>query len=252
MATKNKKKSKKTRSLHPIVSGVEDHAEDHKSLQGLVSGEEQAAACEQRSSVTSSSPRENSGQEQGSEYPRPDSESNGAGAPREEIRGSGKKSKQKKNKKTMSDVPSVSPSTEQSQGSSDSKEKCKCYTFEEQVEWCVGQLELGLLRRGATKAQKDSNEKNIKTLTSAKVPVPRKRQLMRSLFGDYRSKMVSVPLPKSSAKQPTVSAVEKDVAEDCGKFFRYKQSHFKSPNEPQEVSTHSEPPLFTFDFVVDL
>lgn len=158
---------------------------------------------------------------------------------------SGKKSKKKRAKKTSADS--------QLQSSVDSKDGC---SFEEQVEWCIGQLELGLLRREATKAQKDSNEKNIKTLRSLKVPIPRKRQLMRSLFGDYRLKMTTMPLSEGSSpasKQPSVSVVEKKVAEDCGRFFRVKQSSTKTQNETTGVSSsHSEEPqAFRFDFVLD-
>ena len=249
MATKNKKKRpKKTKTLPPVdsvISGIEDHEEVDKSLVRIVSEHERSVGDEHQTSVNDIN--ESNGLEQQGERRQKGSVSEGVCL---EAKGSDKKSKKKRNKKTVSGVP-VRPSTDQSQGSSEQK----CYTFEEQVEWCIGQLELGLLRSDATKAQKDSNEKNMKTLRSTKVAIPRKRQLMRSLFGDYRSKMISTPLPKgvrTSAKQPCVSAVEKDVAEDCGKFFRYKQSHFKSLEDTQGVNSHSEEQqLFSFDFIVD-
>ena len=132
------------------------------------------------------------------------------------------------------------------------KEEKSC-TFEEQVEWCIRQLELGLHRRDATKAQKDSNDKNIRTLRSLKVPVPRKRQLMRSLFGDYRSKMVATPLPEARAKEPCMNAVEREVAEDCGKFFKYKHSHstiLLSGGEGHNGHSEEQEP-FRFDFVIN-
>jgi hypothetical protein len=127
----------------------------------------------------------------------------------------------------------------------------KSFTFEEQVEWCIGQLKLGLHCRDATKTQKDSNEKNIRTLRSLKVPMPRKRQLMRSLFGDYRSKMMTTPLPAASAraKVPCLRVVEREIAEDCGKFFEYKHSHTELIDDIEGHSGCSEP--FHFDFVIN-
>ena len=159
-----------------------------------------------------------------------------------------KKSKKRKAKKAASDTKSSSsqihpPTIE-----------AKSFTFEEQVEWCIGQLELGLLRRDASKSQKESNEKNIKTLKSLKVAVPRKRQLMRSLFGNYRSKMMASPPSevsgKSSSKQPCVSVVEREVAEHCGRFFKCKHSEvLKVTNEDDSPKDGQKP--FQFDFVID-
>ena len=158
---------------------------------------------------------------------------------------SSKKSKKRQNKKA-SDV-KLNTQAQVSSGTKDDH-----FTFEDQLEWCVGQLELGLLRRTATKAQKESNEKSIKTLRSLKVPLPRKRQLMRSLFGDYRSKMVAVPHSSTSIKQPHVSVVERDVADGCGKFFKYKHSHCESSHSPKLTDRQcGDPQLFRFDFVVD-
>ena len=159
---------------------------------------------------------------------------------------SSKKSKKRQNKK----APDVKLNS-QAQASSGTKDD-EHFTFEDQLEWCVGQLELGLLRRTGTKAQKESNEKSIKTLRSLKVPLPRKRQLMRSLFGDYRSKMIAAPHSSASLKQPRVSVVERDVADGCGKFFKYKHSHSESDRSPKVTDGHcGEEQLFRFDFVVD-
>jgi hypothetical protein len=165
-----------------------------------------------------------------------------------QITNDGRKSKKKHKKKASSQ--SMNPHSDVLASESSTNED-KSFTFEEQVEWCIGQLELGLHRRDATKAQKDSNAKNIRTLRSLRVPMPRKRQLMRSLFGDYRSKMMATPLPGASAaaKGPCVSVVEREVAEDCGKFFKYKHSHTELINDIEGHSGCSEP--FRFDFVIN-
>lgn len=151
---------------------------------------------------------------------------------------SAKKSKKRQKKKSSA----VKPLSGEVPPESGKEEKT--FTFEEQVEWCIRQLELGLHHCGATKAQKDSNQKNIRTLRSLKVPVPRKRQLMRNVFGDYRSKMMTTPLPEARAKEPCVNAVERKVTEDCGKFFKYKHPRAPLVNG----ATKREP--FQFDFEI--
>ena len=98
-------------------------------------------------------------------------------------------------------------------------------SFDEELEWCIAQLQLGLLRKDASKTQKQENERHIKTLNS-KAPPPRKRQLMRNLFGDYRAKMKKEPLSHGSQK-PEISSVEKETLEATGKFYKESVSHIR-------------------------
>ena len=94
-------------------------------------------------------------------------------------------------------------------------------SFEDELEWCIGQLELGMLRPGANKSQKKQNERNIHTLRAAKTPLPKKRQLMRSLLGDYRSKMKTQPIPAGLVPKPTkLAAVKPEVIETVGTYYR--------------------------------
>ncbi|KFU95242.1 UPF0488 protein C8orf33, partial [Chaetura pelagica] len=58
-----------------------------------------------------------------------------------------------------------------------------------EVDWCVKQLELGLKTQKPTPKQAEEALRAIKTLRSAKAPLVKKRQLMRTMFGDYRKKM---------------------------------------------------------------
>lgn len=58
-----------------------------------------------------------------------------------------------------------------------------------ELAWCVEQLELGLKMQRPSPKQREQAIGAIRTLRSERTPLPRKRQLMRSLFGDYRSKM---------------------------------------------------------------
>uniref|UniRef100_Q9H7E9-2 Isoform 2 of UPF0488 protein C8orf33 n=1 Tax=Homo sapiens TaxID=9606 RepID=Q9H7E9-2 len=59
----------------------------------------------------------------------------------------------------------------------------------QELAWCVEQLELGLKRQKPTPKQKEQAIGAIRTLRSKRTPLPRKRQLMHSLFGDYRAQM---------------------------------------------------------------
>ncbi|XP_062935901.1 UPF0488 protein C8orf33 homolog isoform X1 [Cynocephalus volans] len=58
-----------------------------------------------------------------------------------------------------------------------------------ELAWCVEQLELGLRRQKPTPKQKEQAVGAVRALRSDRTPLPRKRQLMRSLFGDYRARM---------------------------------------------------------------
>ncbi|KGL94396.1 UPF0488 protein C8orf33, partial [Charadrius vociferus] len=58
-----------------------------------------------------------------------------------------------------------------------------------EVDWCVEQLELGLKTQKATPKQVEEALRAIKTLRNDKAPLVKKRQLMRTMFGDYRKKM---------------------------------------------------------------
>uniref|UniRef100_G1Q8C5 Chromosome 8 open reading frame 33 n=1 Tax=Myotis lucifugus TaxID=59463 RepID=G1Q8C5_MYOLU len=57
-----------------------------------------------------------------------------------------------------------------------------------ELAWCVEQLELGLKMQRPSPKQIGRAIGAIRTLRSERIPLPRKRQLMRSLF-DYRAQM---------------------------------------------------------------
>ena len=94
--------------------------------------------------------------------------------------------------------------------------------FDQELHWCLEQLHIGLARPDASKPQKLENEKLIRMLRSSKTPLPRKRQLMRSLFGDYRSKMSKEPVSAQlePPSKPSISSVEAGVLEERGRFFK--------------------------------
>lgn len=122
-------------------------------------------------------------------------------------------------------------------------------TFEEELQWCVWQLELGVTRLDASKAQKQENERHLRTLNSPKAPLVKKRQLMRSLFGDYRSKMKRQPLPFVE-KEPKIVAVERSAAASSASYFRKAASHksLSSANSSTQDAGAMTGAAFCFNF----
>ena len=111
-------------------------------------------------------------------------------------------------------------------------------SFERELEWCIAQLEIGLSRSGASKTQKQENERFIRSLRSEKTPLPRKRQLMKNLFGDYRTRMMQEPLPKhyKPPLPPSISVVaDKSTLDSTGQFF--KKSALRRHKESANVES---------------
>lgn len=96
-----------------------------------------------------------------------------------------KRKKRKSKKKQDTEPPEALPA------GAPSLSETKCSNFEEELSWCLRQLELGLLRQKdkGTCQQKQEAQGILNKLKSSKTPLPRKRQLMKLTFGDYRSKM---------------------------------------------------------------
>ena len=69
-------------------------------------------------------------------------------------------------------------------------------TFEEELEWCVSQLIVGLLSGNPNPEQIKESKKVIDKLQGNKVSYVSKRQLMNVVFGDYRRRMRETPLQR--------------------------------------------------------
>uniref|UniRef100_UPI00398F7381 UPF0488 protein C8orf33 homolog n=1 Tax=Pristiophorus japonicus TaxID=55135 RepID=UPI00398F7381 len=113
-----------------------------------------------------------------------------------------KLSQKKKKNKEWSSKPAAEPvrDGERRSGDSDGRERNtaargdgRCLSSEEQlrreVDWCIEQLELGLRTQKTNQKQADGALRALRTLRSGKAPLVKKRQVMRSIFGDYRKKM---------------------------------------------------------------
>lgn len=118
-------------------------------------------------------------------------------------------------------------------------------SFEEELEWCIAQLELGMLRTGASKSQKQQNDRSLHTLQGTKTPLPKKRQLMRSLFGDYRSKMKTQPILESPVtKETKLEAVKPELIETVGTYYRHRAHRTRKGVDSHESTD------FKFNFLV--
>lgn len=123
-------------------------------------------------------------------------------------------------------------------------------TFQQELDWCIGQLELGLLRQDASKAQKEQSRRYIRTLKSPKNPLPRRRQLMRQLFGDYRTKMKSKHMPqkpKLETTSPTIATTDKQKLLSSGKFYKPCVKQDPKPSTSTIPSDNLSPFMFMFD-----
>ncbi|EAR96832.1 hypothetical protein TTHERM_00193240 (macronuclear) [Tetrahymena thermophila SB210] len=62
-------------------------------------------------------------------------------------------------------------------------------SFEQELQWCIKQLKLGLVNNNLDKDQIKESTKVISKLESNTVLLVEKRHLMRVIFGDYRKLM---------------------------------------------------------------
>lgn len=69
-------------------------------------------------------------------------------------------------------------------------------SFEEEIEWCVGQLVIGLLSGNPNSEQIKESKRVIDKLQGNKVSFVSKRHLMSVVFGDYRRRMKETPLAR--------------------------------------------------------
>ena len=94
-------------------------------------------------------------------------------------------------------------------------------TLEDDIKWCIAQLEMAVVSKSVTKKQKEESIKYIKLLQSSRTPVPRKRQIMRQNFGDYKQKMRERPLPD---RDVALKVADSEFLDSAGKFHRKSTS----------------------------
>uniref|UniRef100_A0A6I8NJ65 Uncharacterized protein n=1 Tax=Ornithorhynchus anatinus TaxID=9258 RepID=A0A6I8NJ65_ORNAN len=131
--------------------------------------------------------------------------------------------------------------------------------LQREVDWCVEQLELGLRNQKSTPKQTEDARRALHILRSDKAVLARKRQLMRSLFGDYRAKMEAerrrqLQLMQAATKSARVLAVDTAARRRSGQVCRRRgePSAWKhqgpGPRCPIEISVSTSPDEFCFNF----
>ncbi|XP_073504305.1 UPF0488 protein C8orf33 homolog isoform X2 [Phyllobates terribilis] len=151
-----------------------------------------------------------------------------------EERGTADSPKKRKKKKSKSKNTEAQSKVKEPVNSSEPlKEEAKSGDDElrRELDWCVEQLESGLQHQKSTPKQVEEVVRAIKTLRSAKVPLVKKRQVMRVMFGDYRRKMEEERVKQlrlmQAAKSTKMTEVTMTVRQNRSKVFR--KSIHKSP-----------------------
>ncbi|XP_061456206.1 UPF0488 protein C8orf33 homolog [Rhineura floridana] len=125
-------------------------------------------------------------------------------------------------------------------GTSNQAEMCQSDDqMKREVDWCVEQLELGLKTRKSTPKQMDEALRAIKTLRSEKAVLAKKRQLMRALFGDYRTKIAEerqkqLKLMQAASKAARIAEVADDASRKSSRVFRKSAVMTRTNQRPAE------------------
>ncbi|XP_018430494.1 PREDICTED: UPF0488 protein C8orf33 homolog [Nanorana parkeri] len=106
-------------------------------------------------------------------------------------------------------------------------------TFQDELDWCIQQLETGLLRRNPTPQQAQDTEKILKVLHSRKSPHVKKRQVMNQVFGNYRLKMTEERRQKENAAKPSPKVQIEEVTHPDSRSVAYR----KCPRDGQGTSS---------------
>ncbi|XP_069590514.1 UPF0488 protein C8orf33 homolog isoform X1 [Ranitomeya imitator] len=123
-------------------------------------------------------------------------------------------------------------------------------TFEDELEWCIRQLETGLLRRNPTPRQVEDTQRVLQVLRSRKAPFVKKRQVMNQVFGNYRLKMAEERrVQEQSANNPPEPKIEEVTARDA-----HSVAYRKSAKDAQSGARRWFTPSgsgFNFNFFPD-
>uniref|UniRef100_A0A8C7BYM8 Uncharacterized protein n=1 Tax=Neovison vison TaxID=452646 RepID=A0A8C7BYM8_NEOVI len=116
-----------------------------------------------------------------------------------------------------------------------------------ELAWCVDQLELGLKMQRPSPRQKEQATGALRTLRSERTPLPRKRQLMRSLFGDYRAQMEA---ERREALRALRTAARAAQVQPVGEAARRKNGRVCRPRQAGVAKATLDTPdeEFRFDF----
>ncbi|KAM4623390.1 UPF0488 protein C8orf33 homolog [Polymixia lowei] len=150
-----------------------------------------------------------------------------------------KKKKSAKKKAPQSTEGQQKPnSTEGSQG-----DESTAVTAEQQLQreldWCIEKLELGMRTQKGTPKQKEEASRALKTLRSSKAPLAKKRQVMRTMSGDYRKKMEDEKDKQFKLIQTAMTSAQVKAVSDSPKksvFHRRAGIKTQTPNTEEKSS----------------
>ncbi|XP_066545134.1 UPF0488 protein C8orf33 homolog isoform X1 [Amia ocellicauda] len=99
-------------------------------------------------------------------------------------------------------------------------------TFQDELDWCIRQLETDLLRGDPSPVQVEDARHVLSVLQSQNAPVTRKRKVMHRAFGDYRHRMTAEHREQEAAgaAQQGAGAALRRQAGDGGSFTRTDNS----------------------------
>ncbi|XP_074874309.1 UPF0488 protein C8orf33 homolog isoform X1 [Buteo buteo] len=86
-------------------------------------------------------------------------------------------------------------------------------TFQDELQWCISQLEANLLCVNPTPKQAEETQHILKVLRSHETPFVKKQQAMNDVFGDYRLKMAE---DQKSMKKADVKHGDMEVQQSNG------------------------------------
>ncbi|KAM9292083.1 UPF0488 protein C8orf33 homolog isoform 2-T2 [Morus bassanus] len=107
-------------------------------------------------------------------------------------------------------------------------------TFQDELEWCISQLEANLLCLSPTSKQAEEARHVLKVLRSPETPLVKKRQVMNHVFGDYRLKMAEdqKSMEKAGVKSGNVEEQQSNGQASDGVMYG-KQSDQISEAKPK-------------------
>ncbi|XP_072916136.1 UPF0488 protein C8orf33 homolog [Hemitrygon akajei] len=127
-----------------------------------------------------------------------------------------------------------------------------------EVDWCIEQLELGLRSQKSSQKQVDEALCTLRTLRSEKAPLVKKRQAMRSIFGDYRRRMEEerqkeLKLMRAATKSATIKPVEEQTRskvfrKTANKLLKIEASAADNPMNPEQTTVDTDQTQFQFNF----
>ncbi|XP_042293543.1 uncharacterized protein LOC121914293 isoform X3 [Sceloporus undulatus] len=115
--------------------------------------------------------------------------------------------------------------------------------MKKEVDWCIEQLELGLKTQKSTSKQMGEAFRAIKILRSEKAVLAKKRQLMRTMFGDYRAKMAEerrkqLKLMQAASKAAHIAEVTEDAHRNRSRVFWKSAERMRRDKSPGDSFLH--------------